>query len=90
MSAQNRLRTVSLSFPSDLVREVRARASVERQSRETRKRRAGSPRRKKRDLSFVAPLPSRAFSHARDHLRVSGVLLDGLRNKRDCYGVNIA
>ena len=30
------------------------------------------------------PLPSRAFSHARGHLRVSGVLLDGRRKKRDC------
>ena len=27
---------------------------------------------------------SRAFSHARGHLRVSGVLLDGPRKKRDC------
>ena len=25
-----------------------------------------------------------AFSHARGHLRVSGVLLDGPRKKRDC------
>ena len=30
-----------------------------------------------------APLPSQAFSHARGHLRVSGVLLDGPRKKRD-------
>ena len=30
------------------------------------------------------PLPSRAFSHARGHLRVSDVLLDGPRKKRDC------
>ena len=29
------------------------------------------------------PLPSRAFSHARGHLRVSGVLLDGPRKKSD-------
>ena len=27
---------------------------------------------------------ARAFSHARGHLRVSGVLLDGPRKKRDC------
>ena len=27
------------------------------------------------------PLPSRAFSHARGRLRVSGVLLDGPRKK---------
>ena len=32
----------------------------------------------------VEPLPSRAFGHARGHLRVSGVLLDGPRKKRDC------
>ena len=30
---------------------------------------------------FFLPLPSRAFSHARGHLRVSGVLLDGQRKK---------
>ena len=30
------------------------------------------------------PLPSRALGHARGHLRVSGVLLDGPRKKRDC------
>ena len=30
------------------------------------------------------PLPSRAFIHARGHLRVSGILLDGPRKKRDC------
>ena len=29
------------------------------------------------------PLPSRAFSHARGHLRVSGVLLDGPRKLRE-------
>ena len=28
------------------------------------------------------PLPSRAFSHARGHLRVSGVLLDGPKKKK--------
>ena len=28
--------------------------------------------------------PSGAFSHARGHLRVSGVLLDGPRKERDC------
>ena len=27
---------------------------------------------------------TRAFSHARGHLRVSGGLLDGPRKKRDC------
>ena len=45
------------------------RASVERRSRETRE---------------TKPLPARVFSHARSHLRVSGVLLDGPRKKRDC------
>ena len=48
-----------------------SKGSVERRSRETRETRA-------------APLPSRAFSHARGHLLVSGVLLDGPRKKRDC------
>ena len=32
---------------------------------------------------IVVPLPSRAFSHARVHLRVSDVLLDGPIEKRD-------
>ena len=36
----------------------------------------GSPRRSR--------APPVAFSHARGHLRVSGVLLDGPRKKRDC------
>ena len=35
-------------------------------------------RREKRGSQF------RAFSHARGHLRVSGVLVDGPRKKRDC------
>ena len=48
-----------------------SKGSVERRSRETRETRA-------------APFPSRAFSHVRGHLRVSGVLLDGPRKKRDC------
>ena len=66
----------SLSFSLDLVRGVHARASVERRSCETR-----DARREKRGRQ---PLPSRTFSHARGHLRVSGVLLDGPRKKRDC------
>ena len=37
-----------------------------------------------RNEAFVMPLPSRAFSLARGHLRVSGVLLNGQRKKRDC------
>ena len=43
----------------------------------------GIPRRKKR-VSFLVPLPSRALNHERGHLRVSRVLLDGPRKKRDC------
>ena len=49
-------------FSSDLVREVYAR---ERQSRETRETRAAAREEKE-------PLPSRAISHARGHLRVLG------------------
>ena len=60
-----RLRAASL-FLSDLVKGVHAHPSVERRSRVTRETRA---------------LPSRAFSHARGHLRVSGVLLDGPRKR---------
>ena len=65
------------------------RASVERRSCETRETRAAAREEKKERvspgrLSFVVPLPSRAFSHARGHLRVSGVFLDGPRKKRDC------
>ena len=72
----NRLRAdSSLSFPSDLVRRVHARAT---------RNEGGSPRRKKSGLSFVVPLPSRAFSHARGHLRVSGVFPDRQTKKRDC------
>ena len=36
------------------------------------------------NLFFFAPLPSYAFSHARDHLRVSRASPKGLRKKRDC------
>ena len=53
-----RLRAVSL-FSLDLVKELNARASVERDARNE-----GS-----------------ALSHARDHLRVSRVLLDEIRKK---------
>ena len=38
----------------------------------------------RREKQGRQPLPSRTFSHARGHLRVSGVLLDGPRKKRDC------
>ena len=68
-----------------------ARESVERRSRETRETIAAA-REEKRETARIArpneirvvPLPSRAFSHARGHLRVSDVLLDGPRKKRDC------
>ena len=38
---------------------------------------------KKKEISFVVPLPSRAFSRVRDHLRVSGVLLDAPTKNRE-------
>ena len=41
-------------------------------------------RREKRGRSHLLKLPSRAFGHARGHLRVSRVLLDGPRIKGDC------
>ena len=33
------------------------------------------------DMHKLGPLPSRAFSHARGHFRLSRVSLDGLRKK---------
>ena len=65
-----RLRAAS-SFSSDLVfkRGVHARERVEKRGRQPEKKKIP---------------PSLAFSHARRHLRVSGVLLDGPRIKRDC------
>ena len=48
-----------------------------------RERRAAKPR-EARNEGGGLPLQSRAFSHAHDHLRVSHVLLEGLRKKRDC------
>ena len=57
-------------FSSDLGRGVHASANVERRSRVRRETRAA--------------LKSCAFSHARGHLRISHVLLDGPRKKRDC------
>ena len=64
----SRLRAVS--FSSDLVRGVHGAARREKRGRQ--------PEKKKE------PLPSRAFSHARGHLCVSGDLLDGPTKKRDC------
>ena len=51
---------------------MHASASVEGRSRETLETRA---------------LPSRAFSHARGHLRVLGVLLDGPRKRDTARGL---
>ena len=51
-----------------------------------RERRAAKPREARNErgsLRRKKPLQSPAFSHARGHLRVSHVLLDGLRKKRD-------
>ena len=48
--------------------ESNARAR-ERRSRETRETRAAA--REEKRVSFFVPLPSRAISHARGHLRVS-------------------
>ena len=58
------------------------RASVERQSRKTREARAVGE--KKRESTFSRVAPSRAFSQARGHFRVSRVLLDELRKTKDC------
>ena len=60
---------------------ARARASVGRRSRETRKTRAAAREGKESSVSFSMPLPSRAFSLARVYLRVSRVLLDAARKK---------
>ena len=49
-----------------------------------REKRGRQPEKRKESLSFFMPLPSRALSHARGHLRVSGVLLDGPSKKTDC------
>ena len=59
------------------VRGVQASASA------SVERRAAKPR-EARNEGGGLPLQSRAFSHAHDHLRVSHVLLEGLRKKRDC------
>ena len=61
----------SLSFSLALVRGVHTRASVERRSREFRETWAARGR--------LAP-----SVNLRGHLRVSRVLLDGPRKKRDC------
>ena len=66
----------SPSFSSDLVRGVHVRECGAAKPRDARNE-EGSRRR------IVVPLPSRVFSHARGHLRVSDVLLDGPIEKRD-------
>ena len=71
----NKLRAVSLFFQIQWGECTRAPAAKLRDARNE----GGSPR-----LSFFVPLPSRSFNHARDHLRVPRVLLDGPRKKRDC------
>ena len=48
-----------------------------------RERRAAKPQ-EARNEGGSLPLQSRAFSHAPGHLRVSHVLLEGPRKKRDC------
>ena len=40
---------------------------------------------KKEKSVFLVSLLSHTFRHTRGHLRVSHVLLDGPRKKRDCY-----
>ena len=44
----------------------------------------GSARARERWTREKRAAARRAFNHARGHLRVSGVLLDGPRKKRDC------
>ena len=76
-SCKIRLRTVSGSLlSSDLVRGLHARASVEQQSHETRETRAAAL-----EASPVSRLQQCAW---RGHFRVSRLLLDGLRKKKDC------
>ena len=74
----------SLSFSLALVRGVHTRASVERRSREFRETWAAA-REEKRRVSLFSCLSCLAPSvNLRGHLRVSRVLLDGPRKKRDC------
>ena len=61
-------------------RSARARAFSGEAARS--EKRGRQPGKKKQSISFVVPLPSRAFSHARGHFYVSGVLVDGPRKKR--------
>ena len=66
----------AVSFSSDLVRGVQARSSVEV---------INEGGKKKEKSVFLVSLLSHTFGHTRGHLRVSHVLLDGPRKKRDCY-----
>ena len=73
----------SLSFSLALVRGVHTRASVERRSREFRETWAAA--REEKRVSLFSYLSCLAPSvNLRGHLRVSRVLLDGSRKKRDC------
>ena len=51
------------------------------------KKRGRQPEKKKEWLSFFVPLLSRAFNHARGHLRVPRVLLDGPRKKETARSI---
>ena len=43
------------------------------------------PEKKKKKVYFLVPLPCHAFCQTGCHLRVSHILLDWPRKKRDCY-----
>ena len=70
------------SFSLDLARRVHGRVSVEWQSCKTREARAVAEKERESLPVYVSP-PSRAFSHALSHFRVSWVLLDELRKTKD-------
>ena len=71
---------LSLFFFRFYVKGVCAR---ERRAAATREN-ARPEKKKETTAFFLVPLLSRAFSHARGRLRVSLVLLDEPRRKRDC------
>ena len=68
----------SLFFFRFYVKEVRTRECRAAARRETREEKGDN------SFSFYVPLSSRAFSHALGRLRVSHVLFDAPRKKRDC------
>ena len=57
------------------------RSARERERDARREKRRRQRENKKERLSFFVPLPSRAFSHARAHLHILRVLLDGSEKK---------